>query len=241
MNGLFHRLRRAMLSAALVLSATRVAVAQQPQPVQPPPAQPGASATPGAAPPEAAPQPSAAPRFAARSTRGPLYVQVSPAGYGHSASARGFCGGQGCGGWPGWRPELEVGYHLMQRYDGPVVAVRQAFMFTAGPANVGGATVGRLGWDFAFPLRSFEIVASPYTGAGVGYALADGAVGFQANFFGVDAKFFFSRGLYAFLKPLELGMQCFEKCWFQYVFGAGVGLALPMRASAPDAAAPEAR
>ncbi len=176
------------------------------------------------------------------STRGPFYVQVTPLGYNHWASAPGFCGGSGCGGWPGFRPDIEFGIHPSGRHDGIVFALRQSFIFTAGPDNVGGATALRLGYDIAIPIKSFELVLAPYAAAGIGYAFGGGGtLGFNAGFFGAEAKFFVKKGLYAFLRPFEFGMQCFHtsgtSCWLQYVFGVGVGFAFPSmvtRVTMPD-------
>src|SRR5581483_9380925 len=168
--------------------------------------------------------------FPYQSTRGPFYLQGTPLGYSHSASARGYCGGAGCGGWPSFRPEIEFGMHFSGRHDGIVLALRQAFLFTIGPDNVGGTTVLRAGYDLAIPIKQFEVTVAPYTAAGIGYGFGDGgSIGAQFGFFGVDGKFFFKNGLYGYLRPFELGMQCFHapstQCWFQYVFAAGVGFA----------------
>lgn len=169
-----------------------------------------------------------------RSTRGPFYVQGALPALNHWGGSSVCVSGGGRWGWWGncgaWRPDVEFGVHFTGRHDGWVLALRQAFLFTAPSTDIGGATVLKVGYDIPIPIKKYELDIGPYGTFGIGYDFGGyGRVGVQVGFAGVDVKFFIFKGFYAFARPFEFGMQCFHDsgrgCGFQFVMGAGVGYA----------------
>jgi len=165
------------------------------------------------------------------STHGPFYVQGTvPLGlnYWNFPNANGY-------GWAGWRPDVEFGAHFSGRHDGFVLGLRQAFLVTALQGRAAGTIQLRYGYDIPFILGDFELNLAPYGTFGLGY-IFDGAftpggpsAGINMSW-GIDGKFFFYEGLYAFVRPFEMGFQCFHdvgQCAVSLVFGAGVGFAFP--------------
>jgi hypothetical protein len=155
------------------------------------------------------------------STRGPLYFQGAPLGFGFLV----VCGGFGvCGTGGAYHLDLEAGYHFMGHHEGIVAGLRQSFYLSGGSA---GTTQARVGWDIAIPLKDgqFEITIAPYTTLGVFYPFGGGNAGFAFGI-GVEGKFFFYEGLYAFLRPFEGGAVISNGSGFLGNFGAGIGYAL---------------
>jgi len=159
------------------------------------------------------------------STRGPFYVQgTTPLGF-NDWGGRGYA-------YAAWRPDAEFGIHFTGRHDGFVLGIRQAFLVGD---FFGGTTVLKLGYDIPIPIKKYELNIGPYGTIGVGYLFDNGRyggfAGLQTGFVGVDVKFFIIKGFYAFGRPFEFGMQCRHDagsgCWFQFIFGAGVGFAFP--------------
>lgn len=137
--------------------------------------------------------------------------------------------------------ELHGGYHLSGRHDGFVVGATQRFTF--GDVSAG-ATVARLGWDFAFALGDSELTVAPFAFVGARYPFSQGDA--SAYFgFGVEGRYFlFSNaagaataagapgraggvldGLYLVLKPLDLGFGPGTASVVTLSFQAGAGLA----------------
>lgn len=82
--------------------------------------------------------------------------------------------------------ELHGGYHLSGRHDGFVVGATQRFTF--GDVSAG-ATVARLGWDFAFALGDSELTVAPFAFVGARYPFSQGDA--SAYFgFGVEGRYF---------------------------------------------------
>ena len=166
-----------------------------------------------------------APAHAAESTRGPLYVEVSAGwgtiAYGCITTPTGACAAVDTQGAP--RLSAEIGYHLNGRHEGPFVAARQTFLQWYIVANLSQAKVG---WDFAFPAHGLELTVSPYAAAGLGYE-DQGRPAMFAFGIGVEGKFFFWRGLYGYLVPLEVGAWLARRdpSWAQYQTGTGIGFA----------------
>jgi hypothetical protein len=159
------------------------------------------------------------------STRGPLYFQSSPLGigfFGVCANAGPF--GNVCSVGGTYHVDLEAGYHFMGHHEGFVAGLRQSFYLSGGSA---GTTQARLGWDIAIPLKDgqFEITIAPYTTLGVFYPFGGGNAGFAFGI-GVEGKFFFYEGLYAFFRPFEGGAVISSSSAFLGNFGAGIGYAL---------------
>jgi hypothetical protein len=132
--------------------------------------------------------------------------------------------------WTGFDPQVEVGYHFSGRHDGFVLALRQAFIITAlnfGTGNAAGLTSLRGGYDLAFKAGSMEINVDPFATFGVGYIFDGAHAGIEATG-GLDIKLFFTKGVYAFARPGELGFQCFHDvgdCAFSYAASLGAGFA----------------
>lgn len=171
------------------------------------------------------------------SRKGPFYAQGTvPLGVNYWYFPAGSSGAYS---WSGWRPDLEFGLHFSGRHDGLVLGVRQAFLLTAIQGHAAATTALRGGWDIPIALASFELTVAPYATVGLGY-LFDGphaGINFSG---GIEAKFFFAGGLYAFARPFEMGAQCFHdglgglnNCALGAVFGAGVGFAFPTRSPQP--------
>ena len=153
-----------------------------------------------------------------------MYVEGSPLGAG-SISVGCVHTSIGCigGGTTGaYRISAEFGHHLTQRHDGFVIGVRQVFLFAGSSA---GMTEARIGWDFAIPIKQYELTVAPYAVAGAAYGFSGGDTAFALGF-GAEGKFFFLDRLYAFAIPIELGT------WIGsgyggvvYQLGAGIGYA----------------
>lgn len=164
------------------------------------------------------------------STHGPMYLQSTlPLGlhYGISLDPGSD--------FAGWRPDIEFGYHFSGRADGFVLAFRQAFIVMAAPRVGAGTTQLKYGYDI--PLHfgdNFELIIAPYGTFGIGYTFASAdLLGPNAGInmtWGADGKFFLVSGLYAFVKPFEMGFQClhdYGKCGITMVWGGGMGFAFP--------------
>jgi hypothetical protein len=158
------------------------------------------------------------------STRGPFYVQGTvPLGLNYWNFVSGGVG------HAAWRPDVEFGAHFSGRHDGFVLGLRQAFLVTAVPGSAGATTQLRYGYDIPIGLGDFELNIAPFGTFGLGY-IFDGPHGGIDMSWGVDGKFFFKKGLYAFARPFEMGFQCAHDsgdCALAMVFGAGVGFAFP--------------
>ncbi len=84
--------------------------------------------------------------------------------------------------------EVGFGYHVMGTHEGFVLGLAQRFDvgITGGST---GATLARLGWDFAIPLDPMELTLAPYAQGGVLYAFEGGdpgglvGVGFEGRLF----------------------------------------------------------
>lgn len=132
--------------------------------------------------------------------------------------------------WTGFWPSLEVGLHPTGRHDGIVLGLRQAFIITATNifgAHAAGTTSIRVGYDLAFKAGSLEVNVDPFATVGVGYVFDGPHAGIGATG-GIDVKLFFVKGVFAFVRPGELGFQCFEdlgNCAFSYAVSGGGGVA----------------
>ena len=134
--------------------------------------------------------------------------------------------------WAGFWPTVEFGWHPSGRHDGFEIGVRQAFIITALGGNfvgshAGGTTAARGGYDFAFKAGSMEINVDPFATFGVGYVFDGPHAGIEATG-GIDLKLFIAKGAYVYVRPAELGFQCFHdsgRCAFSYAAAAGGGIA----------------
>lgn len=87
--------------------------------------------------------------------------------------------------------EVHGGYHFSGRHDGFVIGATQRLSFGAG---LGGATLLRLGYDFAIPAGRREVTLAPYGFAGVAYGFTGGGAGayfgagFEGRFFPVQKR-----------------------------------------------------
>jgi hypothetical protein len=182
---------------------------------------------------------------AADSTRGPWYVQVSPVGVAYLNTCQsgllfyqGPVGSSqtGCGPGLAYRVDVEAGYHFNHRGDGFTVGLRQAFYFAgAFTTNVpaaydqndyprggsGGISQARLGYDIAVPIKDFELTLAPYVVAGATYSFEGRTNPAAALGVGLDVRFFFTKVVYMFLRPGEVGG--FILGGVTYQGGAGVG------------------
>lgn len=156
------------------------------------------------------------------STRDPAYVQGSPLGFGFV----GACGGFGCAIGGAFHVDVEVGYHFMGHHEGFVLGGRQSFYLSGGSF---GSTQARLGWDIAIPISDgkYEVTIAPYATLGVAYAMYSPVQdpAFFAFGIGVEGKFFFYEGAYAFFRPFEGGAAIGAASFFLGNFGAGIGYA----------------
>lgn len=170
---------------------------------------------------------------AAESTHGPIYVQTTPLGVGLlfypgttiTNPITGTTTSTGGGTLSAYRADVELGFHFTGRHDGFVAAIRQAFYVRDGSV---GSTTARLGWDIPIALGDggLELVIAPYAHAGVGYSFSGGDPLFHFGF-GADGKLFFARelGLYAVVKPFELGFLVNNGTIPMLSFGVGAGWA----------------
>jgi hypothetical protein len=149
----------------------------------------------------------------AESTRGAAYVQGNVLGYTPFFNS---------GGGSAFPMEVSGGYHLGGTHEGFVIGGAQKFLF----GSFGGAafaTVLRLGYDIAIPIKQFELTVAPYGFGGIAYG--DGWGGeVRAHFgFGVEGRFFpltegAGKGFFAVARPLEIGFV---------PIGGGAGTAIP--------------
>lgn len=141
------------------------------------------------------------------STRNPLYVQ----------GTFGFAAFEGGSSW--FRADVELATHPSGRHDGFVIGVRQ-ILFTTQP-EVLGATVARLGWDIAIPIKDgkFEVTIAPFGIVGGAYGNGYGFFDFG---FGAEGRFFFYDNAYAFARPFEMG-GFIRDGGSRWVYDAGVG------------------
>jgi hypothetical protein len=142
------------------------------------------------------------------STRGPFYGQ----------SALGFAAFDGGTIW--FRPDLEFGWHPSGRSDGFALGLRQV-LFTTAP-EVMGATLLRLGYDIAIPIKDgkFEVTVAPFGVFGAGYGMGTGAFNFSI---GVEGRFYFWQGMYGFFRPFSLGGMVRDGGYWVFDGGLGVG------------------
>ncbi len=170
------------------------------------------------------------PSRAADSEQGPLYVQASVGlSFWNFPHVTIFGPLSTSYSWTGFDPTIEFGYHVSGRHDGFVVGLRQSFIITAIGFNgdAAGTTVARLGYDVPIKVDKLEINIDPYATFGIGY-IFDGAHTGLTGTGGIDVKLFFAKGIFAFVRPAELGIQCFHDqgiCAFNYAAGAGAGFA----------------
>ncbi len=167
---------------------------------------------------------------AADSEQGPLYVQGSVGiSFWDFPNVALFGPLSTSYSWTGFDPTIELGYHISGRHDGFVVGVRQSFIITALGFNgdAAGTTVARLGYDVPIKADKLEINIDPFATFGIGYVFDRAHTGLTGTG-GIDVKVFFAKGIYAFARPAELGIQCFHDqgiCAFNYAAGAGAGFA----------------
>lgn len=125
----------------------------------------------------------ASPSEAAESDRGPAYVEAhvlgGMVGVGDTTAGGGWAGGA-------FALELHGGYHLSGRHDGFVVGLTQKLAVGGGAL---GATLARLGWDFAIPIKRRELTIAPYGFGGALYAFDGGGVAAHIGA-GIEARFF---------------------------------------------------
>ena len=148
---------------------------------------------------------------AAESEHGPFYVQASPLGtsvvfYPGSTVTVGSLTYSTGGALGFYRVDAEFGYHFSGRADGFTLGLRQAFLLGWGSAGI---TSLRAGYDIPIKIGDeMELLIGPYAHAGALYGFNGGDAYFSFGL-GGDGKMFFSRdlGLYAFLRPFELGMN----------------------------------
>jgi hypothetical protein len=170
------------------------------------------------------------PSRAADSEQGPLYVQGSVGISFWDFPNRSFLGvALGGYAWTGFDPSIEVGYHISGRHDGFVVGLRQSFVITAigYTGAAAGTTVARIGYDVPLKLDKVEVNIDPFATVGAGYIFDYAHAGITSTG-GIDVKVFFAKGIYAFARPAELGIQCFEDtgtCAFAYLAAVGAGFA----------------
>jgi nitrogen regulatory protein PII len=116
----------------------------------------------------------------AESERGPFFVE------GHVGGVALALPGEAVG--AAYPLELGFGYHVMGSHEGFVVGLVQRFDIGISGASTG-ATLARLGWDFAIPLNPMELTLAPYVQGGVLYAFEGGdpgglvGVGFEGRLF----------------------------------------------------------
>lgn len=149
----------------------------------------------------------------AESSRGAAYVQ---------GNVLGFTALVNSGGGSGFPLEVSGGYHLGGTHEGFVIGGAQKFLF----GSLGGAafaTVLRVGYDIAIPIKDFELTIAPYGFGGIAYG--DGWGGdVHAHFgFGAEGRFFplsegAGKGFFAVARPLEVGFV---------PIGGGAGTAIP--------------
>ncbi len=166
---------------------------------------------------------------AADSTRGPWYVQASPIGLAtftiadvctHDPIRGDICTGGGSA--ITYRATVEFGYHFSGRHDGFVLGLRQSFLLGSA---VAGVSQVRAGWDITIPIKDYELTIAPYGVVGVAYLFTGSSPSFTFGA-GVEGKFFFLKGLYAFLQPAELsGLVAGRITGLSYQAGAGMGYA----------------
>ncbi len=99
--------------------------------------------------------------------------------------------------------EFSGGYHINGSHEGFVIGGAQKLLFAN--RGVGFATVLRMGFDIAIPIKEMELTIAPYGYGGPAYG--DGWDGMRAHFgFGVEGRFFpltegAGRGFFAVARP----------------------------------------
>jgi outer membrane protein OmpA-like peptidoglycan-associated protein len=104
----------------------------------------------------------------AESERGPFFVE------GHVGGITLSLPGEAVG--VAYPLEVGFGYHVMGTHEGFVVGLVQRFDVGVTGGSTG-ATLARLGWDFAIPLDPMELTLVPYVQGGVLYAFEGGDPG----------------------------------------------------------------
>lgn len=147
----------------------------------------------------------------AQSTRGAGYVQ---------GNVLGFTAFFNTGGGAAYPMELSGGYHINGTHEGFVIGGAQKFIFGGNFGGFIGATVLRMGYDIAIPIKEMELTVAPYGYGGIAYGDAD----LRAHFgFGVEGRFFpltegAGKGFFAVARPLEVGF---------IPIGGGAGTLIP--------------
>lgn len=156
----------------------------------------------------------------AQSSRGAGYVQGNVLGF--TALMNTFGG-------TGFPMEFSGGYHINGAHEGFVIGGAQKFLFGTG-GGVGLATVLRMGYDIAIPIKEMELTIAPYGFGGPAYG--DGWGGVRAHFgFGVEGRFFpltegAGKGFFAVARPFELGfVPATGGTFVPYTFSLGAGYA----------------
>jgi len=147
----------------------------------------------------------------AESTRGAGYVQ---------GNVLGFTAFFNTGGGAAFPMELSGGYHINGSHEGFVIGGAQKFIFGGNAGGFIGATVLRMGYDIAIPIKEFELTVAPYGYGGIAY----GDLDLRAHFgFGVEGRFFpltegAGKGFFAVARPFEVGF---------IPIGSGLGTLVP--------------
>jgi hypothetical protein len=162
------------------------------------------------------------------STREPFFVEVLPGGAGLGFYDAAF--------FPSYPLELGAGYHVSGHHEGFVVGLAQRFdLFYDG--GVGGASLARIGWDFAIPISEMELVVAPFVGGGPLYDLRGGFVGGTVGG-GIETRLFpvaasgdgppsLAEGVFIVAKPIAVDYAAIATISGAVLsFQAGAGLAL---------------
>lgn len=163
----------------------------------------------------------------AESNRGAGYIQGEVLGYslvGQSVDTPFGSVSASSGTFP---LEIHGGYHLGGTHEGFVIGASQKFFFSSGFVA---ATVGRLGYDIAIPIKGgeMELTVVPFGFGGVMYGDSSGRAYFGL---GAEARFFplsegAGKGFFAAAKPFELGFAPGSGGMFTtYTFHLGAGYA----------------
>lgn len=104
----------------------------------------------------------------AESERGPFFVEGHVGGISLAVPSAGI--------GVAYPLELGFGYHVMGTHEGFVVGLAQRFEIGVSGGSTG-ATLARLGWDFAIPLDPMELTLAPYLHGGALYAFEGGDPG----------------------------------------------------------------
>ncbi|MBK8215167.1 MAG: hypothetical protein IPK71_15615 [Myxococcales bacterium] len=152
----------------------------------------------------------------AQSSRGAGYVQGNVLGF--TAFLNTFGG-------TAFPMEFSGGYHINGSHEGFVIGGAQKFFFRTGFAA---ATVLRMGYDIAIPIKEMELTIAPYGYGGPAY----GDIDLRAHFgFGVEGRFFPlvegpGKGFFAVARPFEIGFIPFTGgTLVPFTFNLGAGYA----------------